>query len=78
MGLLSLIGEKGLESLLFKILDIEANPFLIRDIHDILISLLCTSLNEQTLKRWLYLCNDIAISAEGKDFERMQSIINSI
>lgn len=65
MGLLSLIGEKGLESLLFKILDIESNPHLIRDIHDILISLLCTSLNERTLKHWLYLCNDIAISVEG-------------
>lgn len=66
MGLLYLIGDKGLESLLFKILDIESNPHLIRDIHDILISLLCTSLHERTLKHWLSLCNDIAISAEGR------------
>jgi hypothetical protein len=47
------------------LLDIEVNPFLIRDIHDILNSLLCSSLNEKTLKRWLFLLRDIAISAEA-------------
>jgi len=45
------------------------NPFLIRDIHDILNSLLCSSLNEKTLKRWLFLLRDIAISAENDDDE---------
>lgn len=63
-GLLCLITERGLEFLLFKMLDIETNPLLIRDLHDILYSLLCTSLNETTLKNWLFLCKDIAISAE--------------
>ncbi|CAF0928332.1 unnamed protein product [Brachionus calyciflorus] len=63
-GLLCLISERGLEFLLFKMLDIETNPVLIRDIHDILYSLLCTTLNEITLKDWLFLCKDIAISAE--------------
>lgn len=64
-GLLCLISERGLEFLVFKMLDIETNPVLIRDLHDILYSLLCTSLNEVTLKDWLFLCKDIAISAEG-------------
>ena len=65
IGLVALINERGLECLLFKILDIETNPYLIRDLHDILNSLLCTLLNEFTLKQWLFLCKDIAISAEG-------------
>jgi hypothetical protein len=65
IGLVSLITERGLEFLLFKLLDIETNPFLIRDIHDIINSLLCTTLNEHTLKQWLFLCRDIAISIEG-------------
>lgn len=65
IGLVCLIGERGLEYLLFKMLDIETNPALIRDLHDILYSLLCTSLNECTLKDWLFLCKDIAISTEG-------------
>ena len=65
IGLISIIGERGLECLLFKMLDIETNPYLIRDIHDILNSLLCTLLNEFTLKQWLFLCKDIAISTEG-------------
>ena len=63
--MLSVEQRGGLESLLFKLLDIEVNPFLIRDIHDILNSLLCSSLNEKTLKRWLFLLRDIAISAEA-------------
>lgn len=66
IGLISLISERGLEYLLFKMLDIETNPYLIRDIHDILNSLLCTLLSEFTLKQWLFLCKDIAISVEGK------------
>jgi len=66
IGLISIIGERGLECLLFKILDIETNPFLIRDIHDILNSLLCTLLTEFTLKKWLYLCKDIAISLDAQ------------
>ena len=56
IGLLSLIGERGLECLLFKMLDIETNPYLIRDVHDILNGLLCTLLDEFTLKEWLFLC----------------------
>ena len=68
VGLLSLINEqRGLECLLFKLLDIETNPYLIRDIHDILNSLLCTSLNEHNLKRWLFLLKDIAISADDNN-----------
>ena len=68
IGLLSLINEqRGLECLLFKLLDIETNPYLIRDIHDILNSLLCTSLNEHNLKRWLFLLKDIAISADDNN-----------
>lgn len=64
IGLISLIGERGLECLLFKMLDIETNPYLIRDIHDILNSLLCTLFTEFTLKDWLFLCKDIAISVD--------------
>jgi HEAT repeat-containing protein 5 len=74
LGLLSLINEqRGLECLLFKLLDIEVNPFLIRDIHDILNSLLCSSLNEKTLKRWIFLLKDIAISAEESSSNNNQS-----
>ena len=65
-GLLCLIGDRGVEFLLFKMLDIETNPKLINDIHDILHSLLTCTLNEITLRDWLFLCKDIAISAEGK------------
>lgn len=65
-GLLCLIGDRGVEFLLFKMLDIETSPKLINDIHDILYSLLTCTLNETTLKDWLFLCKDIAISAEGK------------
>ena len=64
MGLIAVVGERGLECLLFKMLDIETNPYLIRDIHDTLNSLLCTSLTEKTLRQWLYLCKDIAVSSE--------------
>ena len=64
-GLLVLVAQRGLEYLLFKLLDIETNAALIRDLHDILLSLLCTSFNERTLKHWLFLCKDIAISTEG-------------
>lgn len=63
-GLLALIGERGVQCLLFKMLDIESNPQLIRNLHDILNSLLCSTLNESTLKRWLFLCKDISIGAE--------------
>jgi len=66
MGLLCLINERGLECLIFKMIDIETNPFLIRDLHDILNSILSSSLNEFTLKNWLFLCKDIAISSDGK------------
>ena len=66
MGLLCLINERGLECLIFKMIDIETNPFLIRDLHDILNSILSSSLNELTLKNWLSLCKDIAISSDGK------------
>lgn len=65
IGLLCLIADRGLEYLLFKLLDIETNAALIRDLHDILLSLLSTSFNERTLKDWLFLCKDIAISTEG-------------
>ena len=64
IGLLSLINDRGLEGLLFKMLDIETNADLIRDLHDILNSLLCSLLNESTLKHWIYLCKDIAVSAD--------------
>ena len=66
MGLLCLINERGLECLIFKMIDIETNPFLIRDLHDILNSILSSSLNEFTLKNWLVLCKDIAISSDGE------------
>ena len=66
MGLLCLVGERGLECLIFKMIDIESNPFLIRDLHDILNSILSSSLSERTLKNWLVLCKDIAISSDGK------------
>jgi hypothetical protein len=69
VGLLSLIGDQcgsgGLEYLLFKMLDIETNLFIIRDIHDILNSLISTQLNEYSLKHWLYLCRDIAVSSDS-------------
>lgn len=65
IGLICLINERGLECLIFKMIDIETNPLLIRDLHDILNSILSTSLNELTLKHWLFLCRDIAISADG-------------
>ena len=64
IGLVSLIGERSLQFLLFKMLDIENNLYLIRDLHDIVHSLLCTSLSEATLQDWLELCKDIAISAD--------------
>lgn len=65
IGLLCLVADRGLEYLLFKLLDVETNAALIRDLHDILLSLMCTSLNESTLKHWLFLCKDIAISTDG-------------
>lgn len=64
VGLIYIISERGLECLLLKMLDIETNPHIIRDLHDIIHSLLCASLNEYTLKHWLFLCKDIAISAD--------------
>lgn len=65
IGLLCLIADRGLEYLLFKLLDIETNAALIRDLQDILLSLLSTTFNERTLRHWLFLCKDIAISSEG-------------
>lgn len=74
-GLVCLIGERGLEFLLFKMLDIETNLHLIRDLHDIINSLLCTSLSESTLKDWLEVCKDIAISAD-ESLARNPSVSN--
>lgn len=64
-GLLSLIAERGLEYLLFKLLDIEQNVALIHNLHDILLSLFFTSFSEATLQHWIFLCKDIAINTEG-------------
>ena len=74
IGLMSLISERGLECLLFKMLDIETNPYLIRDIHDILNSLLCTLLNEFSLKQWLFLCKDIAISSDVSSLNETEAL----
>ncbi|RNA33832.1 HEAT repeat-containing 5B-like isoform X1 [Brachionus plicatilis] len=71
-GLLCLISDRGLEFLLFKMLDIESSPRLVKDIHDILYSLLSSTLNEITLKDWLFLCKDIAISSEGLSYRRLR------
>jgi HEAT repeat-containing protein 5 len=64
-GLLTLVEERGLEYLLFKLLDIESNPFLIKDIHDIINSLICNTFNEFSLKHWLFLCKDIAVNVDN-------------
>ncbi|EDV23758.1 uncharacterized protein TRIADDRAFT_26322 [Trichoplax adhaerens] len=58
-----LIGQKGLEGVLFGMLDNEFDPQLITDIKDILVSILIT-LAPTNLSHWLYLCRDI-LSASG-------------
>ena len=68
IGLVCLVGERGLEYLLFKMLDIETNPALIRDLHDILHSLLCTSLNEKTLKLGCFYAKILQLVLKVQDF----------
>ena len=78
IGLLCLINERGLECLVFKMIDIETNPCVIRDLHDILNSVLSSSLNEATLRNWLFLCKDIAISSDGTTFFCISFIMDNI
>ena len=64
----TVIGERagGLESLLVKLLDIESDCSLVADLHDILNSLLASSLDDYSLRHWLTLCKDVAIGADGE------------
>ena len=63
-----LIGQKGLEGVLFGMLDTEFDQQLITDLKYILVSILVT-LAPSNLSHWLYLCRDI-LSAVSSDKDR--------
>lgn len=64
-----IITETGLPGVFFGMLDSETDPGLIKDIHDIIISMLQV-LAADNLSQWLGLCKDVLTVATGKLFLR--------
>lgn len=60
-----IITETGLPGVFFGMLDTETDPILIKNIHDILISMLQV-LAADNLSQWLGLCKDVLTVATGK------------
>lgn len=60
-----IITETGLPGVFFGMLDSETDPSLIKDIHDIIISMLQV-LAADNLSQWLGLCKDVLTVATGK------------